>query len=346
MSGTSCDGVDLAYCTFRRLPKNWNYEIVRAVTIPYDSGWLTKLQQAPSLTASGLLQLHATYGTYLGKLVKKFCKQFKLPAPDAVAAHGHTIFHQPQQGFTFQLGNGHALHAACGLPVIWDFRSLDVALGGEGAPLVPLGDALLFSEYDVCLNLGGIANLSYHEKGRRIAFDICFVNMVLNYLAMQAGKTHDKNGEMASQGEVNKPLLRKLQSAYLKIHKRRPSLSREWFENQILPLLDKADIDVRDKLATCVESAAQEIVNALPRRRSISVLCTGGGTWNTYLMYRLLEYGRDRVQFIIPDKEIVNYKEALVFAFLGALRLQGEINVLHSVTGARHDSSSGLVIGI
>lgn len=346
MSGTSCDGVDLAYCKFKRLAKGWDFEILQAVTISYNSSWLQRLQQAHTLSAPELLHLHNAYGTYLGKLVKKFCERYKLADPDAVASHGHTIFHQPQRQFTFQLGNGYALHQACGFPVIWDFRSLDVALGGEGAPLVPVGDALLFSGYDVCLNLGGIANLSYDVRGKRKAFDICFVNMALNYLAKQAGKTFDKNGEVASQGEVNMHLLRKLRSVYNKLQTKRPSLSREGFEKQIKPLLDSTGIPVSDKLATCVESIAEEIVKALPSGRKLTVLCSGGGALNAYLMYRLLEHGRDRVQFIIPEEGIVNYKEAVVFALLGVLRLRGEVNVLSSVTGASRDSCGGVVTGL
>lgn len=346
MSGTSCDGVDLAYCRFHRRAGGWGFEILQAVTLPYSSTWLEQLQQAHTLPVPDLLQLHAAYGTYLGKLVKKFCEQYKLPQPDAVASHGHTIFHQPDRHFTFQLGNGYALHQACGFPVIWDFRSLDVALGGEGAPLVPVGDALLFADYDVCLNLGGIANLSYDVKGKRQAFDICFVNMVLNYLARQKGKAFDKNGEMASQGEVNMHLFKRLRSVYSKLYNSRPSLSREGFEKQIKPLLDATNIPVSDKLATCVESIAEEIVKALPPGRKLSVLCTGGGALNAYLMYRLLDYGSDRIQFIIPEEEIVNYKEAIVFAFLGVLRLRGEVNALSSVTGASRDSCGGVVVGL
>ncbi len=346
MSGTSCDGVDLAYCKFRKSAGGWDFEILRAVTVSYDSVWVQRLQQAHTLTASELLRLHSTYGAYLGKLVKKFCDRYKLTKPDAVASHGHTIFHQPKRNFTFQLGNGYALHQACGFPVIWDFRSLDVALGGEGAPLVPVGDAMLFADYDVCLNMGGIANLSYDVRGKRKAFDICFVNMVLNYLAKQAGKTFDKNGELASQGEVNMLLLRKLRSVYNKLQNNRPSLSREGFEKQIKPLIDTTDISVSDKLATCVESIAEEIVKALPAGPKIKVLCTGGGALNGFLMYRLLDHGHDRIQFIIPEPELINFKEAVVFAFLGVLRLRGEVNVLSSVTGARRDSCSGVVIGL
>ncbi len=346
MSGTSCDGVDLAYCSFKKSAKGWGFEIRRAVTIPYDSAWFSLLQQAHTLSAPDLLHLHSAYGTYLGKLVRKFCKRYNLAPPDAVASHGHTVFHQPDRHFTFQLGNGYALHQACGFPVIWDFRSLDVALGGEGAPLVPVGDALLFADYDVCLNLGGIANLSYDAKGKRKAFDVCLVNMALNYLAGQAGKAYDKNGELASQGNVNMRLFRKLLNVYKKLHKNRPSLSREWFETQVKPLLDSADMPVYDKLATCVELAAVEIVEALPAGRKLTVLCTGGGAFNAFLMYRLLEHGRDRVQFIVPEEEIVSYKEALVFAFLGVLRLRGEMNALSSVTGATRDSCGGVVIGV
>ncbi|GIV37317.1 MAG: anhydro-N-acetylmuramic acid kinase [Cyclobacteriaceae bacterium] len=344
MSGTSGDGVDLACCDFRLHADKWNYHIHAAETITYNTTWRKRLQEAHLLPADALLELHARYGTYLGTLVKQFCRAHKIHNVHAVASHGHTIFHQPARQFTFQLGSGFALHAACGLPVICDFRSLDIALGGEGAPLVPIGDELLFPQYDVCLNIGGIANLSFRYRKKRMAFDICFANMVLNYLAQQTGRPYDRGGRLAGSGVVNKSLFKKLRTFYNKTGRNRPSLGREIFVRYVQPLLDESKISVADKLATCTEAIAETIVRALPEKDRLTVLCTGGGALNTYLMYRLLECGGDRIQFIIPEPEIVHHKEALIFAFLGVLRLRGEMNTLCSVTGARHDSSGGVLI--
>lgn len=346
MSGTSLDGVDLAYCDFTCRNGRWTYLLRKALTIPYSKKWHEQLSAAAGLPSEKLLQLHAAYGAYLGQVVRRFCSRFNLPSPDCVASHGHTVFHQPRKGFTFQLGDGNALHAACGFPVVCDFRSLDVALGGEGAPLVPIGDALLFGDYDVCLNLGGIANISFAEHGKRRAFDICIANMALNYLAGQCGKKYDKNGELAASGTVHPDLLGEIQHEYKSLHTRRISLGREFFEHHIRPLLDRCKITTNDKLATCVESIALEVVRALPSGKKLEVLCTGGGAFNTFLLYRLLEHGGDRVQFIVPDAEVVKFKEAIIFALLAVLRLRGEPNTLKSVTGARRDAVSGLCIGL
>jgi anhydro-N-acetylmuramic acid kinase len=209
MSGTSLDGLDIAYCVFQNVTSGWKYSIQHAMTLRYPAQWLSRLSQAHTLTGQDLMALDADYGAYLGKAVKDFSGKHAVKA-DLVASHGHTVFHQPRKGFTTQIGNGYSLHAACSLPVICDFRMQDVALGGEGAPLVPAGDKLLFHEYDVCLNLGGIANLSVDVNGKRLAFDICFSNMGLNHLAAEAGKKYDKNGALAAQGSVNGKMLKAL----------------------------------------------------------------------------------------------------------------------------------------
>jgi anhydro-N-acetylmuramic acid kinase len=244
------------------------------------------------------------------------------------------------------MGNGNALHAVTGVPVINDFRSLDVIQGGQGAPLVPVGDQLLFSDYDVCLNLGGIANISMEGKMGRQAFDVCFVNMGLNYLAAKANKKFDKNGSLSERGEVNKKMLSQLDRAYSRINTSRPSLGRELFEKQIRSILDQDKISISDRLRTFTESLAKEIATTILKDSSHkTVLCTGGGAFNTFLIYRLIELCGDQATLIIPDEEIVKFKEALVFSFLGVLRVQGKVNSLKSVTGAKKDSSGGVMIG-
>lgn len=344
MSGTSLDGVDLAYCTFTRNKNTWRYAVQQAETVGYDRAWRKRLETAHQIPGEKLIQLHVQYGQYLGNLVNRFCSRHAIDKVDFIASHGHTVYHQPDNGFTFQLGDGNAIHAATNKKVVFDFRSLDVARGGQGAPLVPVGDHLLFDDYDVCLNLGGIANCSMIHQKKRVAFDICFVNMLLNYLAEQKGKKYDKNGALASTGCVDKVLLKKLMTIYAAIRKARPSLGREFFEKQIKPLFEHSPLSVSDKLATAVESMAYEVNRALPGKKEV-VLCTGGGALNSYLMYRLLDLAGDSATFIVPDESLIKFKEAVVFAFLGVLRVRNEINCLKSVTGATRDSSSGLLAG-
>jgi len=345
MSGTSLDGVDIAYCTFSE-NERWQFAIEKSETIPYSAGWSKKLREAHTLTPEKLLILDVEYGKFLGSLTQNFIIKNKIKNIDFIASHGHTVFHQPGKGFTFQAGNGNALHAITRLPVVYDFRSLDVINGGQGAPLVPIGDQLLFDEYDVCLNLGGIANISVGEKKGRKAFDVCFVNMGLNYLAAKAGKKFDRNGKLAESGEVNTKLLQQLDRVYSKIRTSRPSLGREFFEKHMKPILDQEKISLRDRLRTFTESAAREVLSTIIRTGiHKSVLCTGGGVFNTFFIYRLIEMCGDDATLIIPDNEIVNYKEALVFAFLGVLRVQGKVNCLKSVTGAHKDSSAGVKVG-
>lgn len=345
MSGTSLDGVDIAYCTFS-FDSGWAFNIEAAETISYPSSWATALKNAHTLSAEKLLALDATYGKYLGSLCKTFIKKNKIKDLHFIASHGHTIFHQPDKSFTYQLGNGNALHAETSLPIISDFRSLDVMLGGQGAPLVPVGDKLLFNEYDVCLNLGGIANLSLDHKKERIAFDISFLNMGLNYLSRKRKKKYDEGGAFASKGEINKILLSRLNKIYTALEKKRPSLGREFFESRIQPLLDNKQISTEDKLNTFTESAAQQIVSAVKRfGNHKTVFCTGGGAFNSFLIYRMVELAGDDITFVLAEDDVINFKEAIVFAFLGVLRIRNEANCLKSVTGASQSSSGGVMVG-
>jgi anhydro-N-acetylmuramic acid kinase len=345
MSGTSLDGLDIAYCTFRQTKNGWNYEIENATTLKYPATWSESLSRAHTLSGADLLALHAAYGQWLGKVTKEFVVKNNLKV-DFIASHGHTIFHQPEKKFTFQLGAGNAIHAESELPVVFDFRALDVSLNGQGAPLVPIGDKLLFTEYDVCLNLGGIANLSTDKKKKRIAYDICFMNMGLNYLAGKAGKSFDQDGVMAESGEVNKSMLQQLDKVYSKWRKKRPSLAREHFEEFLLPILRDKNISLNDRLRTCAESSAKEIALAIRESaKNPKVLCTGGGALNSFFISTLLDTCGDDAHLIVPDKSVINFKEALVFAFLGTLRVRNEINSLHTVTGASRSTSSGVMVG-
>ncbi len=344
MSGTSMDGLDIAYCRFTK-KRNWAFEITTAFTLRYSKVWKDKLAAAPRLCAEALLALDAEYGTFIGEHCRQFIHHNRIRRVDLVASHGHSIFHQIQRGLTFQLGSGHAIHAATGLPVVYDFRRLDVALHGQGAPLVPVGDRRLFHEYDICLNLGGIANLSMEKNDRRIAFDICFANMGLNYLAAKANYEFDKDGNLASKGTVEKRLLGKLTAVYDGMRKERPALGREGFESTVQPLLNDELISLEDKMRTFCESIAEEIRRSIPSNKNkLKLLVTGGGALNPVLM-QLLTQKLEGINIALPPRQIIEFKEALVFAFLGVLRVRGEVNVLKSVTRASRDSCSGVIVG-
>ena len=347
MSGTSGDGLDIAYCEFR-LDTSWSFEIVQAETIPFPSSLAESLTLAHHFAGEELTHLDILFGRWMGQHVKEFCTTHGLN-PDAVASHGHTIFHQPDRGLTLQIGNGWAVHQSSGLPAINDFRSLDVMLGGQGAPLVPIGDRLLFGQYDYCLNLGGIANISMETQHGRVAFDISPFNLLLNEYAAKKGLPYDDQGKLAENGAVVPGLLKALEELPLYQEERRKSLAREDIENHYHPTLYRfAAAPPEDLLATLIEHFSTQISKAALEfnpSKSASMLVTGGGACNQYFIRRLAEKCGDNIQIVIPEKEIINYKEALVFAFLGVLKLRKENNSLRSVTGASRDSCGGVLFG-
>lgn len=341
MSGTSLDGLDLALCDFT-LNDTWDFDILEATTIDYPSSWLRALRSASVCSGEDLCALHYKYGRYLGEQARTFLGRRRARV-DFIASHGHTIFHDPGNGYTFQLGDINAIAAYTSTPVIGDFRSFDVQRGGQGAPLVPAGDRHLFSEYDVCLNLGGIANLSMENKGKRVAYDICFCNTPLNYVMNKRGKKFDDQGTLASKGEIDTALQRKLSRVYDSFRAKRPSLGREVFEKHFMKILDHANAQDQDILRTVTESIAEEIAQALGPFKRGNVLITGGGAFNSFLIAQLLDRVGDDIKLILPGKEVIKFKEALIFAFLGVLRWRNEINVYSSVTGSTGDSCSGLI---
>jgi anhydro-N-acetylmuramic acid kinase len=339
MSGTSLDGLDIALCRFEENEGKILYSILKAETIPYENTLKQELFNAYSYNGMNLFHLNASYGQFLGQQAKSFLNKHGLTA-NAIASHGHTIFHQPQNGFTTQIGNGANIAAETGLPVVCDFRSLDVALGGQGAPLVPIGDELLFGHYTSCLNLGGIANISFkNEKQIRTAFDICVCNMALNFLAQKVGKPYDQNGSLARNGKLDKNLLDQLNSLDYFQKKERKSLGYEYFEKNIQSLIENNDAETG--LSTFTEHIAIQITDVIKENKLHQVLITGGGAYNTYLIERLKALSDTEI--IIPDDTCIQFKEALIFAFLGYLRLNNKINTLNSVTGASQNSIGGAV---
>lgn len=341
MSGTSLDGLDICYVRF---DDNQLFEILHAETIDYSSDWRTKLTEAFQYSAMDLCQLDVEFGYFLGEKVKEFIHKNKIEKVDFVASHGQTIFHQPQKSFTLQIGNGAAIASCCQQKVVCDFRTQDVILGGQGAPLVPIGDELLFSNYDACLNLGGFSNISMNRNGKRIAFDICPINIVLNHYAKQLGFEFDKNGERAEQGHINTALVEEL---HLLNYYHQPfpkSLGFEWVMNEFLTIVDKYDISIEDKLRSCVEHFVIQIKNTFALYDVNNVLITGGGVRNSFFINGLRELSA--VEIIIPTDNLIDFKEALIFAFLGYRRVHNEINCLASVTGASKDHSSGIIYNL
>lgn len=340
MSGTSLDGLDLALCTFTYNEGKWLYTIERAKTYPHSSEWKHKLATAETMTGLDLMHLHNEFGVDTGALINNFMKDEKRPV-DFIASHGHTIFHQPHKGLTLQIGNGAHIAATTGINTICDFRSLDVALGGQGAPLVPIGDKLLFYDYDYCLNLGGFANISYDNNGERIAYDICPVNIVINHLVKERGLSYDPEGSIGGAGSLNQPLLTELNNLPFYQSKGPKSLGKEWVLENILPILGKYPIQLEDKLRTFYEHIAIQLTNAFRSEKSKKVLITGGGAYNAYLIDLIRE--KTDASIDIPDQNIIEFKEALIFAFLGVLRYRNEINCLKSVTGASRDNTGGII---
>jgi len=340
MSGTSLDGLDIAACEFNKTGSRWDFRILKAETVSYPASWKTTLSGLETSTAIEFVTADVELGHYFGKLACLFMEKHDF-RPDFIASHGHTIFHQPAKMITSQIGRGSAIAAETGCPVICDFRSPDVALGGQGAPLVPIGDALLFSTFDYCLNLGGFANISFQADNLRLAFDICPVNVVLNHLAQKVDLEYDAGGKLASQGTSIPEILDKLNDLPYYKEAFPKSLGKEWVLANIHPVIYKREYPVTDLLATYCEHIAIQISKINKQQPASRMLVTGGGAFNRYLMHRIRHHGGPEI--IIPDDYTVNFKEALIFAFLGLLRWRGEINCLQSVTGARRDSSGGAV---
>ena len=340
MSGTSLDGVDLAYISFKKNP-NWDFEIIYAETIPYSEEWIEILKNGMELSKVGLNTLNENYTDLLSKIILDFIKLNKIKDVDAVCSHGHTILHQPQNGFTLQIGNLPKIAKLIENPVVCDFRVQDVLLGGQGAPLVPIGDRLLFSKYDYCLNLGGFSNISFENEGKRIAYDISPVNTVLNYYSKKLGFDYDDKGQIARSGNLNNDLFEKLNAIQYYGQTFPKSLGMEFVNGTIFPLLNDFKITNEDMLRTFVEHIAYQIGLSISKE-SKTLLITGGGAYNTFLIDRM-KYYLPNTELVIPNDAIIQFKEALIFAFLGILKLRNENNVLASVTGAKKDHSSGVI---
>lgn len=345
MSGTSLDGLDLAYCHLEDMNGKWEYKIKNTKSVSYTEELQLELKDSIHLSAERLLGFHNTYGTWLGEQAKNFIEEEKLEV-DYIASHGHTSHHRPELGLTFQMGSGQHLANAAATRVICDFRSNDLALGGQGAPLVPIGDHLFFGAYDFCLNLGGISNISFELKNKRIAYDIGLANMILNYITQKIGLAYDQGGEMARSGKINSVMLQRLNDLkyYLLPHPK--SIGYEWFLEEVVPIVEDTKDSVENLLHTAIHHICEKVAQQIQlnsKNDEQQVLVTGGGALNIFLIDILKEKLGEQTTVIVPEPILIEFKEALVFALMGALRIERKINVLSSVTGAKRDSSSGVI---
>lgn len=346
MSGSSLDGLDICFCRFEHSEKRWTFSMPYAETYEYSSKWKNHLKTAYQSTAKAFVELDKNFGELIGQKVVDFIRNHHIKHVDFIASHGHTVFHNPENNYTSQIGSGAHIAAVTNLPSITNFRSLDTALGGQGAPLVPIGDELLFGDYDFCLNLGGYSNISYKSYNKRIAYDICPVNKALSYLAEKEGREFDKNGEIGRKGKVNKALLEELNAMDFYQQTGPKSLGDDWLHNNFFNLLAKYSVDLEnaDVMRTVYEHIAIQIANVTKHRWNKSILTTGGGAHNQFLIENIRNKNSNTL--IIPDKKLIDFKESLIFAFMGVLRSENKINCLASVTGAKIDSSGGIIYHI
>ena len=337
MSGTSLDGLDLCCVNF---PDNYSdFHILAAQTVPYSAIWKSKLENAFFGNTKEINALDKEYGVFLGECITDFINTHSLPPIDLIASHGHTVFHEPNRGITKQIGSGEEIAKHTGIQVVYDFRTQDVVLGGQGAPLVPVGDVVLFNDYDACLNLGGFANVSFDVQNSRIAYDIGACNLILNHFAQKLGYEYDDQGFIAKMGTCDESLLNELNNIDYYGFNPPKSLAREFSQSQLLPLL--SNYDEKIVLHTYTKHLGFQIGMSLTISKATKCLVTGGGTYNRFLIDQIQQHTSCFLK--IPDRSIVDYKEALVFSLLGLLRKENQINVLSSATGAKHDHSSGRI---
>jgi anhydro-N-acetylmuramic acid kinase len=350
MSGTSVDGLDMVAVKFHNDISQWQYEVIKAVSIDYPTDLKNRLINCIHVSGEELVYLDLELGIYIGMRVSEFLKDLNIKV-DLIASHGHTVFHQPENGMTKQIGDGQSILSETGILTVNDFRTMDVIKGGQGAPLVPIGDQYLFPEFEVCLNIGGFSNISYSDKnGNRLAFDTGPANLLLNYLARKLGYNYDSNGDIARKGKLIKKLYDQLNElTYYELSPPK-SLGLEWVKEKILPELENDQDKIEDLMHTCVKHISFHINQAIIKEaasqqtqlKNLNILVTGGGTYNQFLIESLKQDHKE-LNFVLPSKETIDFKEAIIFAFLGVLRLNKQINVINSVTGAEVDSIGGTI---
>lgn len=347
MSGSSLDGLDIAFVQLQENGGKWSYEIIKADCYEYNNEWIGKLKNAIDISALDYQLLHTEYGHYLGKQVNLFIENNNLQHQvNLISSHGHTTFHVPEKLMTGQLGDGAAIASETGLSVVTDLRAMDVAFGGQGAPIVPIGEKLLLGDYTYFLNLGGIANVSANNNDNFIAFDVCAANRVLNMLAEEKGIVYDEDGKLAAAGNINNELLQKLNE--LEYYKRPypKSLANDFGVETVFPIVKKASLSTEDAMRTYVEHIVDQIKSSIVSFElpvvSGQLLVTGGGAFNSFMIKKLQEVLNElNIEVVIPEENLIKFKEALIMALMGTLRWREEYNVLASVTGAKRNSIGG-----
>tara|TARA_B100000925_G_C21966114_1_gene455652 strand:+ start:127 stop:1197 length:1071 start_codon:yes stop_codon:yes gene_type:complete len=341
MSGTSLDGLDFCLVKFD-LENISNFKILKTHTYEYDETWKNYLRNAVKFNNKEIKKINIEFALLVSKYVDQFKLDFSRPKIELISSHGHTIFHEPERGLTLQIGDGNIISQKTRTKVVYDFRSQDVNLGGQGAPLVPIGDLNLFRNYKFCLNLGGFANISIKTKEDIQAFDICPVNTVLNHYSKKMNHEFDRNGFLSKSGKTDKILLNELNNINYYQKSGPKSLGIEFVNELIFPLIEKKDLKPNDILMTFIDHISFQINESIKKYPLSKILITGGGAFNKNLVEKIKSKIKHEV--IIPKKEIINFKEALIFAYLGILRLNNQINCLKSVTGAEKNHSSGKII--
>ena len=341
MSGTSLDGLDIAYTKFVLENNKWTFKLLSCKSVSYTSEMKSKLKYATGMSGLELTTFDIELGRFFANEVVCFIAEEKITEVDVIGSHGHTIFHQPEKGFTLQIGDASLIHNKTRKTVVADFRSQDVTLGGQGAPLVPIGDKLLFSDYDYRINLGGFANISFEDNGNTSAFDICAVNTILNKYSNDLGFEYDDKGEISKRGKMIPDLFNELEGIDFYQQSPPKSLGVEWNEKVLLPILEKySNKKIEDVMHTYTKHVALQISKVL-KGNGKKVLISGGGAFNEYLTSLIKKDCSHEI--IIESKELTDFKEAIIFSFLAILRIRGEVNCLAEVTGARMNHSSGVV---
>ena len=379
MSGSSLDGLDLCFTHLHESSGKWQYEIVKADCYPYSPEWVERLKHATEMNAQDYLLLHVDYGHYLGQLVNRFIEENSIGYQvQLISSHGHTTFHMPGNKMTAQLGDGASIAAETGINVVSDLRAMDLALGGQGAPIVPIGEKILLGDYAYFLNLGGIANISAdmgkistalgaptalhltkeapstalgtpQTLGAKVAFDVSPANRVLNLLANELGEEYDEGGALAQSGALNESLLHELNSLEYYEWPYPKSLANDFGTDVVYPIIKRSGVTAIDGLRTMTEHVVFQIKSSIEKLNGgvsspQQMLATGGGAFNTFLIKRLGEGLNElNIKVVIPDENLIKYKEALIMALMGVLRWREENNVMSSVTGAERDSIGGAV---
>lgn len=351
MSGSSMDGLDVAHCEITVDDGKWSYKILRAECIPYPAKWKLRLEKLVLQNAITYIKTHTYLGHYMGERTREFIDRHGIENEvDFIASHGQTIFHQPDNNFTSQIGDGAAMAMRTGLPVICDFRTADVAFNGQGTPVAPIVDKLLFSDYKYLLNLGGISNITVNTGDKYIAFDITAVNLIMNKLVGKIGKEYDEDGNMARSGKLNEELLTELNGSWYYEKEYPKSLSGGWVSKVMYPVANRQKIPIEDKLRTLAEHIALQHANSIKmiqQKEGIEVsaddkmLLTGGGAFNKFLVECIQE--KVPMTLEVADAETVEFKESLLMALMGVLRVRNEVNCLSSVTGADQDTIGGTI---